>query len=360
MKKYVGLIMVLGLVLVTAIPATASDYGSVSKYGTKAYGMGGAFTAIADDASAIYWNPAGLTQASLVGWKTSVGGKADQDDLENIADFIDDVEGLANKSNVTNEDLENLKLPADTTANLNGIVAFNLSKFAVAGVFDNQFEFTGEKKNATGPEEGTIEYPIGTADNVLTGQGIVGWGTKLVDPPILGSLAVGINGKYLYARQDIAETTDGQGQDHVIHTEDDDNGLGADIGFLGTLTETDTLNVKAGASFKNIVNTMDMETAALQRTTTLGAGATFKFPVVSYFSARLAADLEMPEDGANIKRVGAEGRFGMLSLRAGAYDSSDMDEAVYTGGVGINLPLFDVEAVVDSEEYVSVSGTFSF
>src|ERR1700677_84875 len=32
--------------------------------GPRAIGMGGAFTAIADDASAAYWNPAGLSQIS--------------------------------------------------------------------------------------------------------------------------------------------------------------------------------------------------------------------------------------------------------------------------------------------------------
>lgn len=41
----------------TAAPASAQTFEAV---GTKAAGMGGAFVAVADDATAVYWNPAGL------------------------------------------------------------------------------------------------------------------------------------------------------------------------------------------------------------------------------------------------------------------------------------------------------------
>jgi long-subunit fatty acid transport protein len=38
-------------------PARAQTFGGI---GTRAEGMGGAFVAVADDASAVYWNPAGI------------------------------------------------------------------------------------------------------------------------------------------------------------------------------------------------------------------------------------------------------------------------------------------------------------
>src|SRR6187399_1330275 len=44
------------LVLVPAL-AGAQTFGGI---GVRAEGMGGAFVAVADDASAVYWNPAGI------------------------------------------------------------------------------------------------------------------------------------------------------------------------------------------------------------------------------------------------------------------------------------------------------------
>ncbi len=47
----------------TPAPARAQSFEIV---GVRALGMGGAFVAVADDTSAIYWNPAGLSNAALV------------------------------------------------------------------------------------------------------------------------------------------------------------------------------------------------------------------------------------------------------------------------------------------------------
>ncbi len=56
----VGCLAVLIIVL-SALPAGAQIFESV---GTRAQGMAGAFVAVADDATATWWNPAGLATGS--------------------------------------------------------------------------------------------------------------------------------------------------------------------------------------------------------------------------------------------------------------------------------------------------------
>ena len=48
----------------------------IQHQGTKALGMGGAFCAVADDISAIYWNPAGLGQLE--------DGEVSDDDIKEL------------------------------------------------------------------------------------------------------------------------------------------------------------------------------------------------------------------------------------------------------------------------------------
>ncbi len=49
----------LSCLLLITINLSAS-YAALETYGARPMGMGGAFTAVADDANAPYWNPAGL------------------------------------------------------------------------------------------------------------------------------------------------------------------------------------------------------------------------------------------------------------------------------------------------------------
>jgi hypothetical protein len=61
-RKDLWALALLGVAL-AARPSVAQPFESV---GVRAQGMGGAFVALADDATAVYWNPAGLAAGSLV------------------------------------------------------------------------------------------------------------------------------------------------------------------------------------------------------------------------------------------------------------------------------------------------------
>ena len=66
--------MSLALLIVISAVALADGVGAFSAFksgvGARALAMGGAFVAVADDATAVYWNPAGLAQLS----DTRIGG----------------------------------------------------------------------------------------------------------------------------------------------------------------------------------------------------------------------------------------------------------------------------------------------
>src|SRR4029453_12586360 len=59
-------------VLVSIWPASAAaqTFGGI---GVRAEGMGGAFVAVADDASAVYWNPAGIATGATFDAQISTG-----------------------------------------------------------------------------------------------------------------------------------------------------------------------------------------------------------------------------------------------------------------------------------------------
>ena len=97
MKK-IGLSLILGLMLfaftspVEAVDEEAAKSGVVSTLGAgaRAPGMGGAFVALADDASATYWNPAGLVQIK----DRQICNMHSQLDLERDYDFLNIVSSL--------------------------------------------------------------------------------------------------------------------------------------------------------------------------------------------------------------------------------------------------------------------------
>lgn len=80
--------LALGLMFFAAQVAHAQP---ITHFGARAMGMGGAFVAVADDASSVYWNPAGLAIGSKRAVMASIGGKGGdrQHMLEEMKELVD-------------------------------------------------------------------------------------------------------------------------------------------------------------------------------------------------------------------------------------------------------------------------------
>jgi hypothetical protein len=75
MKRLALLTVFLLLCGCVTFPALGNTIG----YGARAVAMGGAFSAIADDGTAFYWNPALLPESSKFGFAPGVGVEGDWD-----------------------------------------------------------------------------------------------------------------------------------------------------------------------------------------------------------------------------------------------------------------------------------------
>ena len=74
--RRISVLLLVAAGLAASRPAAAQTFESV---GTRAAGMGGAFVAVADDASAVYWNPAGLALGGAFFSLVLDAGRSDAD-----------------------------------------------------------------------------------------------------------------------------------------------------------------------------------------------------------------------------------------------------------------------------------------
>ncbi len=97
MRKMLVATAVTMLVLIMATPLMAQEdtsalSGAAVGMGPRSAAMGGAFVAVADDATALYWNPAGLANGSGLSWINSIVGRVENlgvvDDAKDVYDII--------------------------------------------------------------------------------------------------------------------------------------------------------------------------------------------------------------------------------------------------------------------------------
>ncbi|SJZ53917.1 PorV/PorQ family protein [Selenihalanaerobacter shriftii] len=340
MSLKTSIVVVLTLLLVISVTTFAF---ATPKYGAKAYGMGGAFTAVADDASAIYWNPAGLVQSGFIGAEFSIGADPDDDFIDDAKDVLDMPEGP--------EQYKALYDLNSTQMGLDGMFNANFKNVGIGALLTNSFTYNNDDN---------LELR-----NRLDGQGVISTGIKLLEPPMnIGALYVGANLKGLWSRYDSVTGYNSGGSGTTEEGEASATGYGLDIGMMAKVTDA----VNFGLSVKNATSDLDWEwdkkpinpaklDDSLPRTVTAGTAIKLPYPL----SATIAADIESIEDGEDIYHVGFEKNilFNGLSLRAGMYKPENGDEVI-TGGLGLNLANLHANLAMDDEGYYALSANLKF
>lgn len=296
------------LLLAISVGVSASEYSSA-----RAYAMGGAYTALASDLSALQINPAGLGQTDF-----EVAAGACVNNLELIsASGSDDVWQIAAD--------EDLKLHGQAGLRIGG---FGLGAFANAALMKQVDAASGDD--------------IVVQD--INGRASIGYGTRLTE---LFNLRIGGSVDVIQGRQDVfyADTNtatiesriDSEWQGYSVNA-----GLMAKVGPL-----------RAGLAANDIYSSIDKTKGAITVTEKLDpsyrAGVAAEVGFIT-----LAADYELPSGtdlDLGILHMGAEARllFNLLSLRAGQVVYPDQTRLT-TAGIGINFAVLHADLSVSSED----------
>ena len=204
MKRILISIIVAFLLTALALPA----YGSIG-LGTRAMGMGGAFTAVADDESAFYWNPAGITQIRFI--SVMLGAGAQGEDFDFIMDTIDKI---SDQEELKPEDFE----PGFGFFNL-GLIGGVTTRYVGVNFYS---ETSGYAENVMGLDldVGLNNFTYGAA--TLAGN----FGEKI---------AVGLNVKRVVVGIGFGEVNPGELINQTTYADGD--GLAYDLGVLYRLSD---------------------------------------------------------------------------------------------------------------------------
>lgn len=301
---------VLLLLLAFAAPSWAREIGRYHE-SVRALGMGGAFTAVADDANALFYNPAGL--AKIDKWSLAVLNPIIGIN-ENATDFFDDYQDIDsdNTSEVT-------RLLRDY---LGDPVNFDFAMFPHFAKSNMAFGVLARAKvgltahNAAYPE---LQVDADTSVGLHGGYG-----------QAFGNFLVGVGLKYidsetLYATYGPADLTSDDFEEKVEDDMDSDAGIGADLGLMYKFDLElggQNLEPTIGIAAINLIEPVDNDTDYYKRHFNVGLSAKYAVGPVTLTGALdvidVGANLGNDDDYAKRLHMGIEAKLPMfLSLRAG-------------------------------------------
>lgn len=326
-------VSVLTLLVVAAVAFAGSAQAAHPEvFGARALGMGGAFTAVVDDATALYWNPAaiGLSAVSIEGSAVALG-----------------IGGLTQLRDVMEDPVEFLEWEGSATAYVGALGAAGFGPVAVGGVIvgDVQVEGTPTVK------EGHVQ---------LRNDIAVGFGTDVLgDSDRVFAMRAGVTVRRIGGQRLEFTVQDAVPDPLVVdETEWSASGYAVDVGVLAKATDIVTI----GATARNV----------LGRTTWTAEGQADQVdPAKMEFRAGIA--IEPPLLGGTIAadiasggeiRYGVEKRllFNGLALRIGQIHRDSVSWT--TAGIGLALGPIKVNAAAitpDFKDYgYAIEASFQF
>lgn len=280
------------LLVVMAQLCSASPLG----IGARALGMGGAYTAIADDGVAAYWNPAGISQVNM-GLALNAGLQGDFAALEAINEQDPDA--------------------LDGAFALKGGAGLIFGHFGLNAFTDRQAEVLS----------GGVPKTLWFNQN---DQVALTLATELTD-----LLAFGVNAKYVMVHTESFTDAGSMGKA-------DGNGFAVDLGAMLKVGKL----VRMGAVLKDYaLAEIKLDGDNYELPTKLVLGGAVKVPL---FGMVVAADLETPLKGEKEPTLhfGVEQPLlGILFLRAGGYKGAE--EFNFTAGCGLKLGPVAVDLATD-------------
>lgn len=303
--------------LSTLLLSTSQALGA--EPGARAFGMGGAYTAVAEDITALYWNPAGLAETRFM-LGAAVGGPSTEFAAA-LEKFQADPESWTGTSRLE-------------VASLAGL---GLGPFTLGAVLQGELDIDRPSPDS------------GEASGRYMGSGTIAWSTQLVGAPLgLGRLRVGVAARGLSGEQGSTQSTSGSGGSVTTVTE---RQQGKGYAFDGGLLLNATDMVVIGLSIRDVGGRIEWSGERVTRTTdSLGTtesretitstetltskvrvGVAIRPPVLG---AVLAADLE--SDGTLHFGLEKNLFLNAVSLRLGQIRPAGAD-AWTTAGVGLNF-----------------------
>jgi len=317
--------------------------------GIRPLGMGGAFTAVADDENAIFYNPAGLNQIDGFGGTEILNPylEISRDTLS----FFNDLKDVSDAGT----DSEQLNLAINLLDDF-----FGKNLHLRSGLFPNLiFHNFGVGILAQGVFDGTVNNPLlfKTLD-VLGGYDIAlvvsgAYGFEVLDGP----LRVGLTGKLVrrellrqaYTAFDLVRE-DGIDLDGDIET---GTGFGVDLGFL--YTPPVILEPTLGIAVQNIGDVDLGDAGEIKQQINLGTAVHPPVPlgdvVVAFDVLDITRNIGEDDDWAKRLHLGVEYKFPMiLSVRAG------FNQGYFGAGTTVDFWIFKAAYAFYIEEIGAAAG----